>query len=112
MKKLALPLSLAMAATLAACAGTHDTAVVGSAENTYVASSGAVSSSETVRPGVGRVMYLTDLTGPVADISAQRVTLRMSDGTSQIVNVRGEQLRMGESIRIRNDNSIRREPSA
>jgi len=109
MKKLAISLSLAMTATLAAAA--HDTVVVGPADPAYVASSGPVS-GVAVRPGAGKVTYLTDLTGPVADVSSQRVTLRMDDGTLQTVFVRGEQLKMGESIRIRPDNSIRREPSA
>lgn len=109
-KKLAIPLSLAVAATLAACAGTgtHETVVTGSTQTGFVASAVAVQSSGTVRPGAGKVALLTDLAGPVADISNQTVTVNMKDGTTQTIYVHGEQLMMGDSIRIGSDNSIKR----
>ncbi len=110
MKKIAIPFSLAVATTLAACAGTHETRVVSSAENALVASASAVPIGGAVRPGAGKVSLLTDLAGPVADISSQRVTVKMKDGTTQALYVHGEQLTMGEEIRIQSDNSIQREP--
>ena len=61
--------------------------------------------------GSGKITLLTDPTGPVADLSAQRVTLAMRDGSIQTVIVRGQQLKFGEGIAIRSDMSIRREPS-
>jgi hypothetical protein len=63
-----------------------------------------------VRPGAGKVSYLVDPAGPVADMSQQRVILKMKDGATQGIFVRGEQLTLGEDIVIRSDNSIRREP--
>jgi hypothetical protein len=63
------------------------------------------------RTGKGKIALLTDLSGPVADVSTQRVTLRMNDGVVQTIDVRGEQLKMGEEIAIRSDSTIRREPS-
>ncbi len=107
--KLAITFSIA-AVALAACAGTHDTVVVGSAETAYVASAAPVTIGGAVRPGAGKVTLLTDPRGPIADISSQRVSLRMKDGSRQDIIVRGEQLTLGEEIRIRQDNSIRREP--
>ena len=113
MNKLAIPLSLVAAATLAACAGVpqHEgTVVMGSADVAYVASAQAVPIGSGVRPGAGKVSYLVDPAGPVADLSQQRVILKMKDGTTQGIFVRGEQLTLGEDIRIREDNSIQREP--
>lgn len=112
--KLAIALSIAAVATLAACGtpgGNHSTVVVGPADPIYVAAAQPVVIGTNVRPGAGKITLLTDPTGPVADISAQRVTLRMRDGSLQTVIVRGEQLKFGESIAIRSDLSIRREPS-
>jgi hypothetical protein len=64
------------------------------------------------RVGTGKIALLTDLSGPVADVSTQRVTLRMRDGSWQTIDVRGQQLTMGEEIRVREDGTIRREPRA
>jgi hypothetical protein len=110
--KLAISFSVA-ALALAACGtpgGNHATVVVGPADPVYVAASQPVVIGSNVRTGSGKITLLTDPTGPVADLSAQRVTLRMRDGTLQTVIVRGEQLKFGEDIAIRSDMSIRREP--
>ena len=112
--KLAIPFSIAALAMLAACGspgGNHATVVVGPADPIYVAAAQPVVIGQNVRSGAGKITLLTDPTGPVADLSAQRVTLRMRDGSVQTVIVRGEQLKFGEDIRIREDLSIRREPS-
>jgi hypothetical protein len=111
MKKLAIPLSLAAVAALAACAGgNHETVVVGSADVAYVASAQAVPIGGGVRAGKAKVTYLVDPAGPIADISSQRVIVRMKDGSTQGLYVRGEQLTLNEEIVIRSDNSIKREP--
>ena len=111
--KLAISFSVA-ALALAACGspgGNHPTVVVGPADPVYVASSQPVVIGTNVRAGAGKITLLTDPRGPVADISSQRVTLAMKDGSTQTVIVRGEQLKFGESIVIRSDNSIKREPT-
>jgi len=112
MNKLATTLSLAAIAALAACAspgGPHATRVVGSADATVVASSGAVV-LPGFRPGIGKIALLTDPTGPLADLSNQVVHLQMFDGSRQAIFVSGTQLTLGECISIRSDNSIGRRP--
>jgi hypothetical protein len=110
--KLAITLSLAAIAALAACAspgGPHATRVVGSADASLVASTGVVT-LPAPRLGVGKVALLTDPTGPLADISNQVAHLQMFDGTKQAIFVTGTQLTLGECISIRSDNSIGRRP--
>jgi hypothetical protein len=111
--KLAISFSLAAVATLAACGtpgGNHETVVVGSADPAYVASAQAVPIGSGVIAGSAKVTYLVDPAGPIADISAQRVIVRMKGGATQGLYVKGEQLTLGEEIVIRSDNSIKREP--
>jgi hypothetical protein len=116
-KKLAIPLSLAAMATLAACshgtrmqeqAEARPTQVLGTADSTLVASSGTVSAA-SVRTGKGKVAYLVDPTGPINGVSTQYVILHMSDGTSQSLTTRGAQLTMGEHIRISQNSNIGRD---
>ena len=112
MNKLATTLSIAAIAALAACAspgGPHATRVVGSADATIVASTGAVV-LPAVRGGIGKVALLTDPTGPYADLSNQVAHLQMFDGTKQAIFVTGTQLTLGECISIRSDSSIGRRP--
>ena len=89
MKKLTLPLCLLAAATLAACGSpqvrTDDTSVAGT----------------TARPGSATVVFVVDPEGPVANVSTQRVWLAMQDGSTQIIDRRGDQLSMREHIRLR-----------
>ena len=119
MKKLAIPLSLALVGTLAACGGLRntlntpvsqasETRVVGSVQATYVASATAVPIGGVLRAGAGRITYLNDPTGPIANSSAQRVTMKMGDNSLQVLDVTGVQLEMGEVIRVNSDGSIRR----
>jgi len=110
--KLAISLSLAAVAGLAACAspgGPHSTTVVGSADSSIVASTGVVV-LPAPRLGVGKVALLTDPTGPLADLSNQVAHLQMFDGTRQAIFVRGTQLTLGECVSIRANNSIGRRP--
>jgi hypothetical protein len=112
MKKLAIPLSLAAAAVLAACAapgGPHATRVVGAADATIVASTGTVV-LPAVRAGVGKIALLTDPTGPHADLSNQVAHLQMFDGSKQAIFVTGTQLTLGECISIRSSGYIARRP--
>ncbi len=78
----------------------------------YMVYSGPVPIPGAARTGSGKVSLLTDLSGPVANVSTQRVTLRMNDGSWQTIDVRGVQLTLGEAIAIRADGTIRREPRA
>jgi hypothetical protein len=94
MKKLAIPFCLFAAATLAAC-GTPE--VRSDSAESFV---NPVANS-TLRTGVGKVVVLTDPTGPVDAISWQRMTLRMLDGGMQTVDRRGHQVAMGENVRVR-----------
>ena len=112
MNKLATTLSIAVIAALAGCAspgGPHATRVVGSADATIVASSGAVA-LPAVRAGVGKIALLTDPTGPLADLSNQVAHLQMFDGTKQAIFVTGTQLTLGECVSIRSDGYIGRRP--
>ena len=104
MNKYTIPLSLLAAATLAAC---------GSQEmrrsNTPEAFVSPVPSSD-LRMGKGKIVVLLDPTGPVDAISWQRMTLRMEDGTTQIVDRRGHQVAWGEHVTVRADNTLKRDP--
>ena len=105
MKKLTIPLTLLAAATLAACAGHRDLTQVGTA----IIAPTATTTAAAPRPGFGKVVELVDPTGPVDGITTQRMTLRMEDGSTQVVEQRGHQVALGERVQIRPDNSIRRE---
>jgi len=94
MNKLSIPFCLLAAATLAACSGPQIKADSAESFANPVANS-------TLRPGVGRIVVLTDPTGPINAITWQRMTLRMEDGAMQTVDRRGHQVAMGELVRVR-----------
>jgi hypothetical protein len=107
MNKLTIPLCLIAAATLAAC-GTPQVRSERSdrSEPAYAASTDAT----PLRPGSGRVAYLVDPRGPVNGISTQRITLHMTDGSTQVLDRRGQQVALGEHVRLRQDDTLRRDP--
>lgn len=94
MKKFAIPLSLALAATLAACGSPQPRS--DSAESFVNPVAGS-----TMQTGNGKVVVLTDPTGPIDAISWQRMTLQMDNGGFQTVDRRGHQVAMGERVRVR-----------
>jgi hypothetical protein len=95
MKKLTLPLTLVAAATLAACASPqYQTA--NSEPIVYV-----TATNSNVRAGPGKITELLDPTGPINGISWQRMTLKMADGSFQVVDRRGHQVAMGEAVWVR-----------
>lgn len=102
MKKLTIPLCLVAAATLAACGGHREVRE----STTYLLPHTAISTATAARPGSGKVVYVVDPTGPVNGISTQRLTVAMSDGSSQVIEQRGAQIAMGAHVRIRSDNRI------
>jgi hypothetical protein len=102
MKKLSIPLCLLAAATLAACGNQQVRNAESDQGYTYIGGD--------LRPGNGRVAYLTDPTGPVDGISWQRMTLNMDDGSQQVLDRRGKQVAMGEHVRLRTNNSLARDP--
>jgi hypothetical protein len=131
-------LSVAAAATLAACGGYEEVrpvspapaaAVVVQPQAVYVAPavtapvvtypSGAVAvvpaqgavvyeSAAVLRPGYGRVTANQQLVYPNGSSAAMiRVTLRMDDGSVQVVDTRGPGIAMGERVEITTDRNIR-----
>jgi hypothetical protein len=98
MKKLAIPLSLLALATLAACGSPQ----VRSDSEVYVTPVAGAS----VRPGSGKIMELMDPTGPVDGISWQRMSVRMDDGSMQVLDRRGHQVAMGSTVRVRTDGTL------
>jgi hypothetical protein len=62
-----------------------------------------------LRTGTGKVSYVVDPTGPVDGISAQHLVLNMDDGSQQHVQRRGQQIAMGEHVRITSSNIIQRD---
>jgi outer membrane lipopolysaccharide assembly protein LptE/RlpB len=106
MKKLAIPLSLAAVAMLAAC-GNQQVRSADADSTVYV----TPVSGATLRTGPGKVSVLMDPTGPVDGISWQRMTLAMEDGSSQIVDRRGAQVAWGEHVRVRSDSTLARDPN-
>lgn len=105
--KLAFPLSIIAAATLAACVAMPDTRVTGVADNTYVASIASTPSGAPVRTGIGRVGHPMSSDTVVNGVAHQTVTLAMKDGSKQTLFVQGAQLRMHEVVEIGSDNRIR-----
>jgi hypothetical protein len=103
MNKFTIPLSLLAAATLAACGSQQ----VRTDDSAYYVTPVPGSS---VRAGAGKVAELLDPNGPVDGISWQRMTLKMDDGSSQIIDRRGKQVAMGEHVRVRADSSLARDP--
>ena len=113
MKNLAIPVSLALVAALAACGtpgNTQSTRVIGSVDTVYVASSGSVIMVGTpARSGSGTVVALLNTDGPRANLASQQVTMRMDDGSgNQSFAVEGVQLEFFENIRVNADGSITR----
>ncbi len=142
MNKLAIPLSLAAVAALAACAEDEirpaspaPTAYVAPAyvQPTYVApvattvvpapvvtypagtvavvpAPGAVvyESVAVLRPGYGRVTGNQQVVYPNGSAAGMvRLTLRMDDGSIQVVDTRGPSIAMGERVEITADRNIR-----
>jgi hypothetical protein len=114
MKKLAIPLALLAAATLAACGtagNTGTTRATSAVGPTYVAYSGSVpiGAGYTTRTGSGTVVALLDPRGPYANHSWQLVTRDMHDGSGrQTFAVEGVQLEFFENIRVNQDGTISR----
>ena len=96
MNKFTLPLTLIAAATLAAC-GSQQVRTPASDPVVFV----SPVKDAPVRPGNGKIVVLLDPTGPVNGISWQRMTLRMQDGSHQIVDRRGYQLAFGQNVEVR-----------
>jgi hypothetical protein len=107
MKKLAIPLSLLAVASLAAC-GNQQVRTDSSETVAYVPPVPGAS----VRAGSGKIMVLMDPAGPVNGISWQRMTLKMDDGSTQIIDRRGPQVAMGETVRVRSDSTLKRDPNS
>lgn len=101
MKKLAVPLSLVAAATLAACGGLPDNRSVDSGAAVYVVPTGTTGTLDAARPGPARIVFLKDSNGPVNGISDQELTLRMADGSLRTITTRGRQFAMGQRVRVR-----------
>lgn len=101
MKKLAIPLSLAAVAMLAAC-GNQQVRSADAESALYV----TPVAGATVRAGSGKIMELLDPTGPVDGISWQRMAVRMDDGSMQVLDRRGTQVAMGATVRVRADGTI------
>ncbi len=99
MKKIAIPLSLIAAATLAACGGPAYVQPAASAAPYYVPAGNQVTSMPP--NSVGKIVYLVDPTGPIDGISWQRMWLEMPDGSRPVIDVRGHQYAKGETIRFR-----------
>jgi hypothetical protein len=123
MNKLTITLSVLAAATLSACGANPfhmdrsdraersdraDRAYRSAAvEPAYAA---PAESTTPLRNGNGRVAYLVDPNGPINGISTQRITLHMDDGSMQTIDRRGKQVALGEHVRLRTDNTLRRDP--
>jgi hypothetical protein len=102
MRKLPISLVLAAAATLAACA----------TEPRPPAPSVAVSPpapvADALRPGYGRVSIVTTVVYPNSTFPGMfRLTLRMDDGTVQVVDTRGPAIPLDERVEITADRNIR-----
>ena len=111
MKKLAIPLSLAAVAALAACGGQQvRTASSETGAYAYASPADPKVTGDNLRAGTGKVAYVVDPAGPVNGISTQRLTLHMEDGTTQVIDRRGKQVALGEHVRLRTDNTLRRDP--
>ncbi len=95
MKKLAIPLTLLAAAALAGC-GAPGVRATNAESIVYV-----TATNSNVRSGPGKITELLDPTGPIDGISWQRMTLKMADGSFQIVDRRGHQVAMGENVWVR-----------
>jgi hypothetical protein len=112
MNKLSIPLCLLAAATLAACGNNPlrderaRASEVQAADTSYFVSP----TQNPLRTGKGKIVTLLDPRGPVEGISWQRMTLRMEDGSEQIVDRQGRQVAWGENVHVRTDGTLRRDP--
>ena len=132
--RLALPLTLAAAATLAACGGYETvTPVYSTAPSTVVVAqpavagtviypstayvpvpAGAVGSTVVLtqplplRPGFGKVDGITTVVNANnVPTGMRRLTLRMDDGSFQVVDTSGPHIAVGERVEITADAMIR-----
>jgi hypothetical protein len=96
MNKLAIPLVILAAATLSACGAPQVRAVNADATVFVTPVPGS-----SVRSGPGKIVELLDPTGPINGISWQRMTLKMDDGSYQIVDRRGHQVAMNSEVYVR-----------
>jgi hypothetical protein len=126
LKKLSFPLSLVTVAVLAACASRAQpvpTAVIVTPPPqpaTVVAAPPASSSAPTaavttpaLRPGAGRIESIAPApqwsasSGSTQPSGMRRVTVRMDDGTTQILDTDAPSLRVGDRVQITPDGYIR-----
>ena len=125
MSKLHLSLSLAAAATLAACGGYETVTPVYTSSaapastvvvypSTVYVPSGAVGSTVVLanplplRPGFGRVDGVTMVVNTSnVPTGMRRLSLKMDDGTFQIVDTTGPHIAVGERVEITMDSMIR-----
>jgi len=125
MKKLPIVLSLVAVATLAACGGRHYNEPVAVAPATTIVATpvyynypagiavipapGAyVETVAVLRPGFGRIEAMTPVmytTG--ASTGMNRLTLRMDDGSFQVVDSKGPNIAIGERVEITSERYIR-----
>jgi hypothetical protein len=96
MKKLTIALSLLTAATLSACGSEQYHRTASTDSTVYVSAT-----RNNLRAGPGKIVDLLDPNGPVNGISWQRMTLKMEDGSFQIIDRRGQQLAMGSEVVVR-----------
>lgn len=101
MKKLAIPLSLLAAVTLAACGGMPDNRSVDSGAAVSVVPMATTGTLDAAKPGSARIVFLRDHNGPINGISDQELTLRMADGSLQTITTRGQQFAMGQRVQVR-----------
>lgn len=130
MRKLYIPLSLAVAATLAACGGHMSTAPASKVTHTYYAPAPAVTygaglmrpgtvavipaggvviqSTVALRSGYGRVESKMDVMDTAGmRTSMQRLSLKMDDGSWQVVDSSGPNLAIGDRVEITGNGYIR-----
>ena len=98
-----LPIVLVAAAVaLAACAG-HD-----GRPAPAVALEAPAPAGHVLRPGYGRVTDVTAVVYPNSTVRGMfRLTLRMDDGTVQVVDTRGPAIPLDERVEITADRNIR-----
>jgi hypothetical protein len=103
MRKLPIFLSLAAAATLAACAGQEPRPPAPA-----VAVNPPAAVAYALRPGYGRVSNVTTVVYPnSASPGMFRLTLRMDDGTVQVVDTRGPAIPLDARVEITAERNIR-----
>ena len=102
MRKLPISLLLAAAATLAACGG-HEVRPAPA-----VALEAPAPAAYVLRPGYGRVADVTAVVYPHSTSRAMfRLTLRMDDGSIQVIDTRGPAISIDERVEITAERHIR-----